>query len=142
MVEVLPVKQESRPPRRTDPHPLAMRPNDEKGLCAGGDGVGESFPEDDMAVKHTKPQTAVDDDPDACTSMSPTPPALAAQRSYADAWCTPSAPPRQTGRSIPANAPVPFPGPVHPAPQDPSPSANSGASVRRSQAPSVSPAAQ
>jgi hypothetical protein len=40
-----------------------------------------------------KPQTAGDDDPDACTSISPTAPALAAQRSYADAWRTPPARP-------------------------------------------------
>src|SRR5438132_1300873 len=60
-----------------------------------------------MAVKHTKPQTAVDDDQDACTSTSPTPPGLAAQRSYADAWCTPSARPRQTCRSMRTTAPVP-----------------------------------
>src|SRR6266850_1405926 len=92
-----------------------------RGDCAGG-----SFPNDEMIVKHTKPQTAVDDGPDACTSALPTLPGLTGQRSYADAWCNPSARPRQTGRSIRTNAPFPFPGPVHPAPQDPSPSANSG----------------
>ncbi|MGH9594107.1 MAG: class I SAM-dependent methyltransferase [Bryobacteraceae bacterium] len=37
-------------------------------------------------VKAARPQTAANDDPDACTSRSPTPPALAARRSYADAW--------------------------------------------------------
>jgi hypothetical protein len=29
--------------------------------------AGGSFPNDETAVKHTKPQTAVNDDPDACT---------------------------------------------------------------------------
>src|SRR6267143_1560861 len=107
-----------------------------------GDRAGGSFANDEMIVKHTKPQTAVDDGPDACTSTPPTLPGLAGQRSYADAWCIPSARPRQTGRSIRTAAPVPFPGPVHPAPQDPSSSVNSGASVRRSQAPSASRSAQ
>src|SRR5260370_11236327 len=109
---------------------------------ARGDCDSGSFPNDEMIVKHTKPQTAVDDGPDAYTSTSPTLPALAAQRSCADAWCNPSARPRQTGRSIRGVAPVPFPGPVHPAPQDPSPSVNSGAWVRRFQAPSASRSAQ
>src|SRR5260370_15687864 len=109
---------------------------------ARGDCDSGSFPNDEMIVKHTKPQTAVDDGPDAYTSTSPTLPALAAQRSCADAWRNPSARQRQTGRSIRTAAPVPFPGPVHPAPQDPSPSANSGAWVRRFQAPSASRSAQ
>src|SRR6267378_6821676 len=109
---------------------------------ARGDRAGGSFANDEMIVKHTKPQTAVDDGPDACTSTPPTLPGLAGQRSYADAWCIPSARPRQTGRSIRTAAPVPFPDPVHPAPQDPSSSVNSGASVHRSQAPSASRSAQ
>src|SRR6267143_1593084 len=109
---------------------------------ARGDRAGGSFANDEMIVKHTKPQTAVDDGPHACTSTPPTLPGLAGQRSYADAWCIPSARPRQTGRSIRTAAPVPFPGPVHLAPQDPSSSVNSGASVRRSQAPSASRSAQ
>ena len=45
---------------------------------------------------------------------------------------------RQIGRSIRTTACVPFPGPVHPALQVPSPSANSGAAVRRFPSPSVS----
>src|SRR6267378_4499656 len=84
---------------------------------ARGDRAGGSFANDEMIVKHTKPQTAVDDGPHACTSTPPTLPGLAGQRSYADAWCIPSARPRQTGRSIRRAAPVPFPGPVHLAPQ-------------------------
>jgi len=46
--------------------------------------------------------------------------------------CIPFGPAEANGRSIRTAAPVPFPGPVHPAPQDPSSSVNSGASVHRS----------
>src|SRR4029077_18733069 len=137
--------------RNATTNPLMMRPAQraffETGAACVSDGM--NFPpyvvrtkNQQMTAKHTKPQTAADDDPDACTSASPTPPALAAQRSYADAWCTPAGQQRQTGRPIRTTAPVPFQGPVHPAPQDPSLSSNSGASVCRSQAPSASPSAQ
>src|SRR5437660_11823317 len=86
-----------------------------------------------------KRQTVVGDDADACTSDSPAPPALAAQESNAAAWCSPSVPLQQTGQPIRATSSVPFPGRVHPALQDPSSSANSGASVGRSQAPLALP---
>src|SRR5438477_11772420 len=101
--------------------------------------VGREFVKAIRCAGPPKRETVVSDDRDACTSRSPTPPALAAQKSYADAWCSLSVTLQRTGQPIRATSPVPFLGRVHPALQDPSSSANSGASVGRSQAPLASP---
>src|SRR5579863_4816638 len=65
----------------------------------------------------TRPQIAADGGRDACTSASPTRPALADQKNCADAWCTPSDQLPQSGQSIPTTAPAPLPGRVDPEPQ-------------------------
>src|SRR5580704_239855 len=82
-----------------------------------------------------RPQTAANDDPDACTSGSPTAPASVAQRRCADAQCSPWARRLQTGRSYRTNACVPLPGSAHPGSPGLPPSAYSGATFWRSQTP-------
>lgn len=68
----------------------------------------------DFLKSVARPQTAANDDPDACTSGSPTPPASVARRSCADVWCSSWARRLQTDRSNRTNARVPLPGPAHP----------------------------
>ncbi len=58
--------------------------------------------------KRIRVRIGADDDPGVCIFMQPTLPASAAQRSYADAWCSPGDRLRQTGRSLCSTARVPL----------------------------------
>src|SRR5215472_18890673 len=80
-------------------------------------------------------QTAADDDRDACTSVWPTPQALAVQRRRADVWYSPAARPRKTGRPMRTTARIPCLGPVRLSPQDSSPLVHSAPLVFRPPAP-------
>ncbi len=64
------------------------------------------------------PRTAANDGPDVCTSTSPTPPASASQRNYADSSCTPPPLPPQICQSVQRADPAPSPDPARPSQPD------------------------